>query len=413
MGFPDSHIVPPQGGRLDAKGPNYSMSHFRWVLVTGEYPPQPGGVSDYTQLIAGGLACAGDEVHVWAPAPSTSQPAPTDAGVTVHWLPGRFCRRDLANLDRFLSRMPGRCRLLVQYVPHAFGCKGMNVPFCWWLNRRLEPVWVMFHEVAFPLSRKQPLRYNFLGMVTRLMAGLVARRAERIFVAIPGWEALLPKSGRARYSVNWLPVPSNLPTTVSADAVAALRKQVVRENQLLFGHFGTYGPHVTSLLARILPPLLANESSRRVLLLGKGSKEFATIIGNENPSLRGQVDATGPLGPREMAVHLAACDCLVQPYADGVSSRRTSVMAGLALGLPIVTNAGPLTDSVWRETGAVLLAPSPSPADLIDAFENLLAEPRRLAEIRQRALSLYERYFALPRTIEILRTETATHDLAS
>ena len=42
-----------------------------------------------------------------------------------------------------------------------------------------------------------------------------------------------------------------------------------------------------------------------------------------------------------------------------------------------------------------------------------LAEPRRLAEIRQRALSLYERYFALPRTIEILRTETATHDLAS
>ena len=37
-----------------------------WAIITGEYPPDPGGVSDYTYLVATHLADAGDEVHVCA-----------------------------------------------------------------------------------------------------------------------------------------------------------------------------------------------------------------------------------------------------------------------------------------------------------------------------------------------------------
>ena len=29
------------------------MTH--WAILTGEYPPQPGGVSDYTRLVARGI----------------------------------------------------------------------------------------------------------------------------------------------------------------------------------------------------------------------------------------------------------------------------------------------------------------------------------------------------------------------
>jgi hypothetical protein len=308
--------------------------------------------------------------------------------------------------------LPKPYRLLVQYVPHAFGCKGMNVPFCWWLSRRPEPVWVMFHEVVFPLSKRQPVTHNFLGMVTRLMAFLVARKEERIFVSIPAWEALLPKSANVRRRVTWLPVPSNLATAVSAEAVAAIRKQVAPRNELILGHFGTYGCHVASLLVRILPTMLLNGVRRRALLLGQGSDVFAAGLMKENPALRGRIDATGPLDHDQMAAHLAACDCLLQPYPDGVSSRRGSLMAGLALGLPIVTNAGALTDPVWSENEAVALAASQSPADFIDAVEKLLAEPGRLIELRHRAACAYQRNFALPRTIETLRTGMADHKVA-
>ena len=43
------------------------LALMQWHILTGEYPPQPGGVSDYTRMVAEGLAAAGDEVVVWAP----------------------------------------------------------------------------------------------------------------------------------------------------------------------------------------------------------------------------------------------------------------------------------------------------------------------------------------------------------
>jgi hypothetical protein len=41
------------------------MPALTWAILTGEYPPQAGGVSDYTRLVARGLAECGDRVHDW------------------------------------------------------------------------------------------------------------------------------------------------------------------------------------------------------------------------------------------------------------------------------------------------------------------------------------------------------------
>jgi len=401
-----------------------TMSATRWVLITGEYPPAPGGVSDYTCMVAHGLAEAGDEVHVWAPGPpslsyvgiwepdAVSVNGASDS-VSVHRLQGAFGSRDLEVLDGWLSQMAKPYRLLVQYVPHAFGCKGMNLPFCWWLSRRPEPVWIMFHEVVFPIARAQPLTHNFLGVVTRLMVSLVARKAERIFVTVPAWEALLPNTPNVRRRVRQLAVPSNIPTAISSQAVREIRRQIASANEVVVGHFGTYGPAVTGLLTDVLPALLQKDSNRRVLLVGQGSDRFGKVLREANPDLQRQIQATGIMAPEKIAAHLAACDCLVQPFIDGVSSRRTSLMAGLALGLPIVTNAGPLTDPIWKNTDALELASSPSHTSLLDAVENLLAEPKRLSELRRRAAGFYQRNFSLARIIEILRSETAVRRIAS
>jgi glycosyltransferase involved in cell wall biosynthesis len=334
-----------------------------------------------------------------------------DSGVSVHCLPGTFNRRDLAIMDRDLCRLPKPCRLLVQYVPHAFGCKGMNVPFCWWLSRRPEPVWVMFHEVVYPLSSRQPVLHNVLGVITRVMATLVARKAERIFVSIPAWQAYLPASAKRR--ATWMPVPSNTATSVQAEEVAKVRARIATIDEIVLGHFGTYGSHVAPLLEAILPSLLHADSRRKVLLIGKGSDAFAARLSLMHPELGRRITATGELDGIQIAPTLAACDLLVQPFPDGVSSRRTSLMAGLALGLPIVTNAGPLTDSLWRERRAVDLTPSPSAADFIAASEKLLAEPTHLSELGRRAREVYQRHFALSRSIEALRTGMADHRIAA
>jgi len=143
-----------------------------WHIITGEYPPQHGGVSDYTRQIARGLADLGDAVHVWAPPVDGANPSPAgDRGVTIHRLPNRFGLSGLRYLTREIDRLPGPKRFLVQYVPHAFGWKAANLPFCFWIrSRRRESIWVMFHEVAYPFDRDQtPLR-NALAVLNRMMA---------------------------------------------------------------------------------------------------------------------------------------------------------------------------------------------------------------------------------------------------
>ena len=41
-----------------------AMASYKWEMLTGEYPPQPGGVSDHTRRVAAALAAAGDTVNV-------------------------------------------------------------------------------------------------------------------------------------------------------------------------------------------------------------------------------------------------------------------------------------------------------------------------------------------------------------
>ena len=370
-----------------------------WAVITGEYPPQPGGVSDYTRMVALGLADAGDEVHVWAP--ETGQPTPEEHGVQVHRIPGGFGPKSLSSLSAALNRLPLSSRILVQYVPQAYGWKAMNIPFCLWLASRKQPVWVLYHEVAFPFRRSQSTRLNFLALVTHGMASVLAYFAQRVFVSIPAWKQMLAR-GRP---VEWLPIPSTVPTRVDSAAVACVRKKLAPAppEGVLIGHFGTYGPHIAPLLNQILPPLLTADGKRRIHLLGGGGAQFAADFRNSFPQFADRITAPGRLPGEEVATHLAACDLLIQPYADGVSSRRTSVMAGLALGLPILTTEGHLTEPVWAESGAVGLVPALAPEEFLRAAEALLACPESLRDLGARAAALYRDRFDLANTIRALR----------
>jgi len=94
---------------------------FSWAILTGEYPPQPGGVSDYTRLLGNALVKAGEEVVVWAPPISGSELSNPQA--TVYRLSDRFGIKSRRELGQALRALPIGSRVLVQYVPQAFGWK--------------------------------------------------------------------------------------------------------------------------------------------------------------------------------------------------------------------------------------------------------------------------------------------------
>jgi glycosyltransferase involved in cell wall biosynthesis len=381
-----------------------------WHIITGEYPPQPGGVSDYTRRIARGLADAGDSVEVWAPPVNDSGAAfgessatgqPADPDVTVRRLPDRFGPASLRHLTKELDRQPRPCRLLVQYVPHAFGWKAANVPFCLWLqSRRHDSVWVMFHEVAFPFGRGQSLSHNALAAVNRLMASIVASSAERAYVSIPGWRDDV-QSMMAGKPVEWLPVPSSIPVVPDPAATAAVRAHY--GTRPVVGHFGTYGRAIRSLLATAVPAL-TGAADCAVLLVGRQGDDLQRELVARHPQLTGRVHATGALPDASVSLHIAACDVMLQPYPDGISSRRTSAMVALAHGVPMVTTSGWLTEPLWEESGAACLVPAGDPEALAPAAARLLASPAERLAISARARNLYATRFDVAHSIQALRS---------
>ncbi len=374
-----------------------------WHLITGEFPPQPGGVSDYTRQLARGLAEAGDRVEVWAPpAADRGEANADDAGVTVHRLPDRFGVRSLRRLTRELDRSTAPRRLLVQYVPQSFGWKGANVPFCLWLrSRRRDSIWVMFHEVMYCAADDEGLRRQALTAVNRFMARLVMCAAERAFVSIPGWLPMLEPLLRPGATMTWLPVPSAIPVLVHPEATAAIRARYACGHPLV-GHFGTYGDAVTALLERTLANL-ATMSDCHVLLLGDKSDVARRALIAAHPSLEARLFATGHLSARDLSHHVAACDLMLQPYPDGISSRRTSAMVALSHGRAIVTTAGWLTEPMWAEAGAAVLAPVDDPHALAAAAATILFDLGQREEVRRRAATLYDARFHLRHTVAALR----------
>jgi glycosyltransferase involved in cell wall biosynthesis len=376
----------------------------RWHVLTPELPPHCGGVGDYTAQIAEALSQSGDNVSVYSPAPASVWTGA--ARLEVIALPDRFGPAAQQLLTTRLDRDPSS-RLLVQYVPAVFGARGSNRSFCNWVRGRVSSgtdVRIMFHEPYLYFQWRPD--HMLTALAQRSMARTLLDgghgQLPTVYFSTDAWRRYLLRYGPSAIAgALTLPIPSSIPCANEPGAVRAAR-QAVGDAHYLVGHFGTYGRHVAPLLRRIVHALLASDSRLAMICLGAGSDAFAQQILAERPMYQSRLIGGGRASPRDISLALQACDVLVQPYPDGVTTRRTSVMAGLANGCAVVTCDGPLTEAVWRETSCVSLAPS---ADAIGrAAGVLLADPEARAALRARARRTYAARFDVRHTIESLRS---------
>ena len=236
---------------------------MKWHIITSEYPPEFGGVSDYADQVAHGLAYAGDDVHVWGPESRSREgelrnqnralrmTSGEAVSVTVHREFGRFLRRDLRRVGKMLDQFPTPRRLLLQWVPHGFGLNAMNLPFCFWLWKRAQKgdeIQVMAHECYLPF-KPSAIKQNGASIIQRLMTLVLLRAARRVWVSIPEWEKRWrPLTLGRDVPFFWLPVPSNVPVVEDSEAVARVRSYYRVNGEPLVGHFGTYDAYTSKVL---------------------------------------------------------------------------------------------------------------------------------------------------------------------
>lgn len=366
-------------------------------IITGEFPPASGGVADYTSVLADALAAAGEEVHVWcAGRDGTTQPR---AGLSVHRVLGRLGAADLANADAALAAFAGPRRLLLQWVPHAYGRGSLNVTFCRWIGRRArqhgDRLEVMVHEPFLPFGGG--VKRNAAAVTHRWMLWMLLRRATRAYVPTVRWEALC-RPFAARLPFSWMPIPSGIECSHPGKTVATVRGQLnLPADNLVVGSFGSGADlpsltHIAAALHRVHP-------AATLLLIGAGSTDRRAALLAMVPEAAASVRATGRLSPDELSDTLRACDLCVQPYPDGVSGRRSSAMAVLAHGVPLLSTRGNATEPVWEGNPDMT-----APADTLTAtMLRLLAEADRRARLGREGFELYESRFHVRHTVSLLQ----------
>jgi glycosyltransferase involved in cell wall biosynthesis len=380
-----------------------------WHLITSEYPPEIGGVGDYTHLMAVAFAARGDDVHVWCP--NHSAPPPAVEGVTVHRQLGSITPADLRRVDSELEQFAVPRRLLVQWVPHGYRYRSMNLGFCWWVRERAErqgdQVDLIVHEPYLPFCADS-LRQNVAALVHRFMTILLLRAARRVWVTIPAWEQRLrPYALGQNLTFQWLPIFSNVPVMHDPERVGAIRRAYASDGRILIGHFGTFGCGITGLLERILLLLIA-DSPQPILLMGQGSEQYRRELIQKESRFADVLHATGKLEADELSYHLSACDLMIQPYPDGVSSRRGSFMAGLSHGKPIVTTLGELSEPFWTQCGAAAVVPVADVKSFAACSLRLSSDAEDRQRLGNAARELYLERFDISQAVATLyRADTA------
>ena len=370
-------------------------------IVTCEYPPSLGGVSDYTRAIARELALHRDEVHVWAPGDSGVEAGSAD--VTIHRTLGGFEPWHLLRCGRELNRFTAPRRILVQWVPHGYGYRSMNLALCVWLWVRSvfsrDCIEVMVHEPHLGFGEGS-WQQNVAAAIHRVMDLVLLRAAKRVFISTPLWEPELRPYAPRGLQFEWLPVPTNIRVNPKPDVIEAVRREYLQGGGVLLGHFGTHNPLVTGMLEAVLPGVARRNANCNFLLMGAGSAKFRERLLHRHPDLHGRVHATGSISGDLISSHIAACDLMLQPYPDGVSTRRTTTMAALVHGCPVVTTTGLSTEPVWLTSSGVALAPASDCDALVEAVSQLCSNSDLRRDLGARGKALYAARFDIAHIID-------------
>lgn len=374
----------------------------------------PGGVSDYTELVAGGLVAAGCVVHVWTRG-DEPRPQETPDGVLVHRCARDFCHHGLMQLDSELQAIAQPRRLIIQYVPQAFGQRGLNYQFAAWVaqrgRRQHDDIQLMVHEAAFPFVT-WPWHHNLIALANRWMLRELLSVSSVVYTSTPAWSNILKYYGPHGLQPEWLPIPANLPAELLGSAWTRPIPDD-KERPVAIGHFGTFGGPVRRLLLETCRHLLARKESYRLILLGRGSHRFREELVGLYPATSQTIESADDVSSLELVQWMRQCDLAMQPYPDGISTRRTTAMAWLALGIPLVTNLGNLSEPIWSQLQPVEYVSGPEPEILATAVQRLWGNPERLADLREKSRAVYDAYFSLENTVRRLRGASVLHSTGS
>lgn len=393
---------------------------LRVMMVTGEYPPDQGGVADYTRCLSEALAERNVSVDVLTTRRrAKSEPSVRAAadGVAEHPVVRDWSWGALRAMSR-AARVLQPDIVHIQYQAAAFGMGPAIHLAPQWLRwqarwsgrprlggrapgRRRGPCAVVtFHDLRVPYLFPKAGRLR--SDAVRLLAG----RADLAIVTnAQDADELGRRLPDSRLAL--VPIGSNLPDQPPAgyDRAAWRGANGLPADAPVLAYFGFLNESKGArTLAGALQRLTdAGRDARLVMIGGRVGASDPTNAAYldgfeadlERRGLGDRVVWTGHVSPSEVSAWFHAADVAVLPYLDGASYRRGSLLAALTHAVPVVTTwpdaalegtAGARDSGAAQPSGSVDTAPGPAsgstetpglaaPPELDDRLTAMLVRP--------------------------------------
>ncbi len=353
-------------------------------LISGEFPPMPGGVGHFSRILAEVIQAQGHSVRV-------------------------------------LSRTGSNCDTLEITGVSGWGLKNIPQIKAWADDHALDLINVQFQTAAYDMSPwihflpallDQPivttfhdLRHPYLfpkaGRLRDWAVTHLAGSADGVIATNPEDDEKL-----ARLPLrSVIPIGSNIICGAASDeSTARWREQLsAADSTTLIGHFGfVQAIKGIDFLVDALAELRRNGHDLRLLFIG-GQRNAVNADAGESYrealadrireyGLEDIVRWTGFLPEAEVAACLGAVDIVSLPYLDGASYRRGSLMAAINYGCAIVTTQPTVEHETFIHGENIWLIDRQSATAIGDAIIHLIQNPQTVNRLRDGARKLRLRF---------------------
>jgi glycosyltransferase involved in cell wall biosynthesis len=281
--------------------------------------------------------------------------------------------------------------VFVQYTALAWSRRGFSFRFprvLQILRAAGACVGVVFHDVEPYTGRRFVDRLRRSVQLRAMRDAL--RLADVAVLTVPAEKlSWVPSDSR---NVVFIPVGANLPVP----EVAFEPPLSIARHTATVAVFGITGGEAGKLESEVITEAIRLAAicipKLRLIAFGRHADDSEHFLCEGLRDVAVDVQVSGVLPSEEVVRRLSSSDVLL--FVRGpISSRRSSAIAGIACGLPVIAYGGPETAAPITEAGVVLVSPEKK-EELGEALVRILSDREYRTSLAERSRRAYEQYFS-------------------
>lgn len=338
------------------------------IFLSADFPPMLSGMGDYGKNLAVSLKNIGYDIRVLT---SGMESADAEADLPV--------LRSIRSWDE--TAWPIIRNIVSKLSPDIFHFQYMTSTFCGQPFANFLPELL---KKEFPKLRIVTTYHEFAAPLKRLLLWPILRSSDAHIVTNDRHLEMLKMMKfflRLRGPVEKIPLAANVPVMqISEQRIRELRLEMgVGEKDFLFVRFGILHDIILPYLYKLADIFIKARAGGlpvKLLLIGKAEVKAKHAMMNKiDLSENAGVILRNDLSLEEISAYLHASNAGLGIYPDGVSEKRTALLALFAHGLPVIgTTRGKLPDEFRNGENLLTLNINAGEADWIELLSRVAGD---------------------------------------